>query len=984
MAFTLHDSGRVSGRVIVPLHSPAQPLATLPAALRRRDIISLSVLIIIVLPYISAMQFAGRFVLFYWTLAFLTFMLPCIVVGKWLVRQAPARVPVYQWMTRLLDARWRSFLLFLVWWIAVLATLAVLGIFLSLLQSFFPLIFKQFWVTCLAFLSLLIVSTLLLALPTHYLRNIICFLALCYLAFFALLGTAGLIWTLHGGPIATPMPRSLVDALPVTFSWHLFGLALFSLLGLNVIFFMDGELGIKAINRRSSISSFLWWGGMLTFFVFLIGTLALQVIEPFGLAVTRDSPFLAIERVWGPAVGDLARVLLLLSYLGVIMAYLLIFSRAQMLAARQGYLPRQLAQVNARGVPLWGLLVQSLMVIVGGTLLFIIGPIILRGLLTPDMFADLLVSDPFCLLISIASALWAALTALMFLFALWIFRRKRRRIKQTSWERHVLPWLCLIGSITSAICFSAPLMQAWPSLFLSDGRWFLAVLSGIVCSLVLAWLVSELPRRSVLLCEQKRLLVCEKDLRRELQQAYVVQQGAYQRERDLHTRLREAYDKQQVFILQQKLLMDELKRLYCEQERAAITDPVTGLPNHRAFVQQIDEEIMRCQNDLRDFLVLFIDLDHFKDINDTWGHLAGDAVLCELAQRLRAFLRSGDFVSRYGGEEFALIMADATIAEANEAAERLCWMIKSRPFEWCCAGEQMAAISVTASIGVAAYGVHGRQREDLIEKADTAMYQAKLEGRNRARVADPLGMVSDNMLNRRLFRCQRRHAERLVKDDQGQMLVSAQTLRALSAVIHVRDHTTGAHSQRLSRLAEETGRRLDASCRDLFLMRLGGLLHDIGKISVPNEILNKPGPLDEHEWEVMRLHPLVGARLLEEIGDVFQQLAPIVLTHHECWDGSGYPRGLCRQAIPFPARVLSVVDAYDAMISRRPYKEPLTLDRARIELRRNAGTQFDPAVVEAFLNVLDTISAASNDVDLAQQPSCLVYKSRTLFESTAW
>ncbi len=182
---------------------------------------------------------------------------------------------------------------------------------------------------------------------------------------------------------------------------------------------------------------------------------------------------------------------------------------------------------------------------------------------------------------------------------------------------------------------------------------------------------------------------------------------------------------------------EELNRLYREQEQAALTDVVTGLFNHRAFIQRLDEAIARGQTEASRFLLVFLDLDHFKAINDTWGHLAGDAVLHEVAERLREALSPGDVAARYGGEEFALLLNlnGATRALGCSEGERLRQIIQSPPCSWPGAGETKTGITVTASIGVTMYGMSGTQRDQLIEQADQAMYRAKLDGRNCVRVA---------------------------------------------------------------------------------------------------------------------------------------------------------------------------------------------------------------------------------------------------------
>lgn len=513
----------------------------------------------------------------------------------------------------------------------------------------------------------------------------------------------------------------------------------------------------------------------------------------------------------------------------------------------------------------------------------------------------------------------------------------------------LVPAACVVGSFTMLICVVSPLLQGWPMLFFSHNNLFSLVVLGIASSLVLGWMVSELPRRSALLREKEKRLEREKVLRGELQRVY-------QRECDLHNRLREAYDEQQVSILQQKILLDDLNRLYREQEQVAITDSVTGLPNHRAFIKRLDEEIERCQTENRSFLLFFVDLDHFKGVNDTWGHLAGDAVLAGVACRLHRIVQPEGFVGRYGGEEFALIIPNGKLENACQMAQHLRTLVNAEPYTWRCGEETMTGIFITASIGVAAYGVHGTQREELIKKADQAMYQAKLEGRDRIHMAGVPALVEDApaliAMDSSVRKCE--YLQRLFGDDEGPALISVQAVQALAAVVNLRDQKIGAHSYRMIHLAEETARRMNVACKDLFLIRLGALLHDIGKIGIPDAILHKPGPLNEEEWRRMRDHPMIGARILGEVDGYFQVLAQIVMSHHERWDGGGYPRGLAGEEIPLPARILSVVDAYDAMVSRRPYKEPMSIAAAETELRRCAGTQFDPAVVEAFMAVPKT------------------------------
>lgn len=917
--------------------------ATLPAVLSRRDIVLLVIFAVVVLPDMRGLQFAGATVFFYLPLAFVSSLLPSIYITRWLLRQAPGRVPVYEWIMRLLDGRWRSFVLFLIWWLGVLTVFSLLGLCLCTLRVAFPRLLATLPLQCLAFTCLLVAAMVITCLPIGIFRVVLWICGLLYLGLFLLLGLALLVRAWSGGQIVgTALPSSLSSTLPGSFSWLFFGMALFSLLAVNAPVLLDGEIKGRQRCLRPRPCPF-WWGGLGAFVVCLAGTAIL-----LALGATADHfPLRPIERVFGPGVLAFASLCLIAGYFGSALAYLLFFSRALFHAARLGYLPRGLASVNRVGVPLRAFLTQYALIVCGAAIVFLVLPLVAGGSISDVFFSALILDNQFGLLSSVAGALWAWVTVLLFAFALWVFWKKQRaRRRRSRSERILVPLACVVGALTMLICVLAPLLRGWPMLFFSHNNWFSLVVVGIVSSLVLGWLVSELPRRSALLREKERRLERERGLRGELQRAY-------ERECDLHNRLRESYDEQQVSILQQKILLDDLNRLYREQEQAAVTDSVTGLPNHRAFIKRLDEEVERSRIEDRAFLLFFVDLDHFKEVNDTWGHLAGDAVLAEVACRLCGTVQPQGFVGRYGGEEFALIIPNEALKNACRVAQRLRSALNAEPYTWQCGEETMTGIFITASIGVAVYAVHGREREELIRTADQAMYQAKLEGRDRihlAGVPSP-GESSGALLAVESGGQKSGYLQRLFGDEDAPALVSVQAVQALAAVVRVRDQKLGSHSYRMIRLAEETARRMNLTCKDLLLIRLGALLHDIGKIGVPDAILHKPGPLNEEEWKVMHKHPMLGARILGEVDGYFQVLAQIVISHHERWDGRGYPRGLAGEEIPLAARILSVVDAYDAMVSRRPYKEPVSSAVAEAELCRCAGTQFDPRVVEVFLGI---------------------------------
>jgi diguanylate cyclase (GGDEF)-like protein len=377
----------------------------------------------------------------------------------------------------------------------------------------------------------------------------------------------------------------------------------------------------------------------------------------------------------------------------------------------------------------------------------------------------------------------------------------------------------------------------------------------------------------------------------------------------------------------------------------ALTDGLTGLSNHGAIVKQIEAELVHCQNTQSNCVIIFADIDHFKSINDTWGHAAGDAALHEVGQRLRTGIRKDDCLGRYGGEEFAILFSNIEQPEAFKLAERLRRSIAEAPCLWQRVETQsVISIPLTASFGLAAYPIDGLTAQELLDTADAAMYTAKHTGRNRVCLPDEVDMA-------------------LLNENKSQKLpqyTEQSILQTISTMATLHDEETQSHANRMIRLAEATMRILNRSEEEVVLLRLAAQLHDIGKIGIPEAILHKPGPLNEDEWDIMRRHPQIGQQILTQARGQFGLVSHIVVAHHERWDGQGYPYRLAQQEIPLGARILSVVDSYDAMTSSRPYREALPTAQAREELLRCAGTQFDPQVVNAFLQVLQTQEAQVN------------------------
>jgi diguanylate cyclase (GGDEF)-like protein/putative nucleotidyltransferase with HDIG domain len=358
--------------------------------------------------------------------------------------------------------------------------------------------------------------------------------------------------------------------------------------------------------------------------------------------------------------------------------------------------------------------------------------------------------------------------------------------------------------------------------------------------------------------------------------------------------------------------------------RLALTDPLTGLGNHRHFHERLQRELQTAEEHETPLTLCFIDVDNFKTINDRFGHPSGDRVLSQVAGRLR----QGGEAFRLGGDEFALLLVgqdeNAALAAANSIVARI-------------GALDLDHIgNVTVSAGLATFPVQGHGRNELIRLADSALYWAKEHGKNRVRLYRP-DVVELAELKRLAAGPDRAARYRAAA--------------SLAQAVDARDTYTGSHSERVSELAARLATRLGLDAEQVELTRLAGSLHDLGKLAIPEEILRKAGELTDSERLVLQRHPQIGFRMLDSLG--VDPVAEIVLHHHERWDGAGYPSGLRGEDSPLGARIIFVVDAYDAMTSDRVYRARLSHEEALAELRRCSGTQFDPLIVEAFAEELE-------------------------------
>lgn len=397
------------------------------------------------------------------------------------------------------------------------------------------------------------------------------------------------------------------------------------------------------------------------------------------------------------------------------------------------------------------------------------------------------------------------------------------------------------------------------------------------------------------------------------------------------------------------VLSSSLERLaarIADVESLASTDQLTRLLNRLACLQVLGVEIERANRYARPLAVALIDIDHFKRVNDTHGHAVGDEVLRHVANLLRGSVRAVDSLGRYGGEEFLLVMPETDLVGGLASAENV-RRIAGRTVLVLPVPSGELEVKVTISAGVTGGdGTTLLDIEQVLREADSALYAAKGLGRDQAQAFQPLDEES-SVSSATIGAAARVRATQL-----GQAAFEASNRELLGALAE-RPGWAGGASKLIARLAGDIGRAVGLPDGDIERIRTASLLHDLGKLAIPDEILSKPGPLTPVEWRTIVEHPRIGQVVLEQAGAI-RDAAAIVLHHHEWFDGTGYPHGLAGDEIPLGSRIVSIADAYEAMISERPYKRALSHHEAIVELQRQRGTQFDPELVDVFVSLVGT------------------------------
>jgi len=374
---------------------------------------------------------------------------------------------------------------------------------------------------------------------------------------------------------------------------------------------------------------------------------------------------------------------------------------------------------------------------------------------------------------------------------------------------------------------------------------------------------------------------------------------------------------------------NRLGAMFNRLREAAHRDPLTDLLNRRGFQDVFDTELERARRASQPLSLIVGDLDRFKRVNDVHGHAAGDAVLVRVADAIRGAKRGFDSAARVGGEEFAVLAPGSDEHGAYMLAERIRAAVREA------LGGRREEARLTISFGISTFPLHGQSADGLLRTADQALYAAKRLGRDRSVIssAEVPGILA-----------------RSSRSGNTAAHVELASLVNLAEALDVRESGSASHCRRVGRFAELTARELGLPPESVERVRLAGVLHDVGRVGLPDDLLGKPGPLTEAEWAWIRAHPAIGARMVETTE--YEDIRSWILFHHERPDGRGYPEGRGNSDVPLESSIIGVADAYEAMTSQRPYRAAYAAEAAADELRRHAGRQFRSEVVEALLRAV--------------------------------
>ncbi|MDP2211086.1 MAG: diguanylate cyclase [Candidatus Aquicultor sp.] len=360
----------------------------------------------------------------------------------------------------------------------------------------------------------------------------------------------------------------------------------------------------------------------------------------------------------------------------------------------------------------------------------------------------------------------------------------------------------------------------------------------------------------------------------------------------------------------------------------SMRDRLTGLNNHRYFHESLDRAVAKAKRLNQKVSLLIIDIDEFSKINNAYGHAHGDALLTLIGKTILTNIREDDEACRLNGDEFGIILPNTSKAEAVILAEA------ARDAVYKKLGTDFDVADITVSIGSSTYPTFAKNKKELIQTSEGALYWCKLHGKNSIMAYDPQIVKTLSP------------EERAQKAEEVALV---DMVSSLAKAVDARDPYTRQHSLGVSKLATRLARNMKLDKAIVNRIRMAGLLHDVGKIGIPDCILNKPGRLTDEEMYTIKSHPIVSAQIIQSTS--LKEMVTIVRAHHERWDGQGYPDGLEAEKIPLEARILAIADTFDAMTTDRPYRKALSVEDALAEIDRCSGTQFDPDIARIFLQL---------------------------------
>lgn len=402
-----------------------------------------------------------------------------------------------------------------------------------------------------------------------------------------------------------------------------------------------------------------------------------------------------------------------------------------------------------------------------------------------------------------------------------------------------------------------------------------------------------------------------------------------------------------------------------QTNKYANTDTLTSLYNHRGFQEILAKELEKAKMTKKPLSVVMFDVNNISKINRELGHAKGDEVIKIIAEKVKQNMRNTDSAGRYGGDEIAIIMPETDTRDAKYLAEYITYCLS------CCFVDDVGPVKV--SVGISTFPDCTQDQEKLLILAEQAMYisQAKgyKEGMSAIVSSSDFNFWDDVALNSFAEILAKRHSqiginfeEELVHKFNQEEIINhthlMEMVTSLAGAIDAKDPYTKGHSTSVSRYSEALARAINLPESEVERIKIGALLHDVGKIGIPESVLKKPGKLTDEEWEIMKQHPTIGAEKVLAPNEALRDLIPIVKHHHERLDGKGYPDKLKGNEIPLAARIVSVADAYHALVSDRPYRKGMPIEKACAILKEGAGIQWDPDLVRQFISIAPSLTTS--------------------------